>query len=89
MLHRLYIGSDNTTKTLAMDTILAVAGRFFQGFSVNRIIGYYNGGQEDTALLEIETDDTAKVRELAINLRNTLNQDSVGMVVLPAEMSFI
>ncbi len=89
MLHRLYIGSDNVSKTLATDTIKAIVSKFFNGFSMNIITGYYMGAEESTALVEIETDDSIRVRELASTLRVSLNQDSVGLVIMPVSMSFV
>lgn len=47
MRYRLY------TEDVNRDAILGIVGKYFQGFNVSEMVGYYKGGREKALVIEI------------------------------------
>ena len=87
MLFRLYIGSNNETKKLEDKKAIDIIAKRFQGFTVSRGIGYWEGAEENNLIVDIEGDrkqveDTAKV------LKIELVQQAIGLAEV-GKMRFI
>lgn len=72
-----YIGSNNETKQLEMETIEKETGKLFDGFSLSQVVGYWKGSKENTAQVTIVTEFEEKIMELAKELKLTLHQEAV------------
>jgi len=88
MLNRLYVGSNNKTGRLEYAKAIRIAGDQFQGLTAFKGIGYWQGVQEKCVIIEIETEEKTKVRDLIRTLAKGLNQESIGWVILP-KMQFL
>lgn len=75
--YNLYIGSNNDTHELELNTIEKITGSLFQGFSLSQTTGYWNGKKEQTAIVTIATDESALVTRLATILKEILKQEAV------------
>lgn len=85
--HRLYIGANNTTKEVEIDSLKAVLNTFFDGYSLISSVGSWKGVEEKSVVVEIATDEVSRVSELITTLKSKLQQESIGYMVLP-ELSF-
>ena len=87
-VHRLYVGANNTTKEVAVDSLKAILNAYFEGYSLLPAEGMWKGTPEKSVVLEIQTDEVGKVKDLIAVLKDKLEQQAIGYQVLP-EMSFV
>ena len=77
-LYTLYIGYNNKTKKAFKEVLInSLINKFFEGYSMQKITGYYKGIKEDSFKIEIITEDQKKVNKLKAFLINKLNQESI------------
>ena len=79
---QLYIGSNNRTGRLELSKIRRIVSARHQGFTVLPATGYWQGAQENSAIVVIN-DNTNKIRETIELLKNALAQDAIGYQVVP------
>jgi len=61
----------------------------FPGFSIQEIVGYWNGQREKSYVLEISTDNRAGVDEVANSYLETFSQDSVMVADVTEKTEFL
>jgi hypothetical protein len=88
MLFRLYIGSNNTTKKLESQKAVRLISKTFQGFTISKGSGYWQGKLEKNLIVEIETQKEKEVKKLGRLLCIKLKQQAVGVAKI-GKMSFI
>jgi len=88
MLYKLSIGSNNTTKRLEDKKAIAIIAEQFEGFSALKGVGYWNGTQEKTLFVEIETEEKTSIVLLAKRLCKELEQQAVAVASI-GSMEFI
>ena len=77
-LHTLYIGhNNNTLKRFKEDKINKIISKYFIGFTIQKVTGYYEGTREDSFKIEIITNEDKKVNDLKAFLVSELNQESI------------
>ena len=77
-LYTLYIGYNNRTKKAFKETLINnLIIKYFEGYSIQKITGYYKGIKEDSFKIEIITEDQKKVNKLKAFLINKLDQESI------------
>tara|TARA_Y100001963_G_scaffold158503_1_gene258397 strand:- start:1574 stop:1846 length:273 start_codon:yes stop_codon:yes gene_type:complete len=77
-LYTLYIGhNNNTLKRFKEDKINKIISKYFKGYSIQRITGYYEGIKEDSYKIEIITNEDKKVNKLKSFLVSELKQESI------------
>ena len=81
MTYNLYIGANNETKMLELDKIIETTTKRFKGFTVIPAIGFWEGKEENSAVLVIETEDGKGINELVEELKEVLGQESIGAQV--------
>ena len=79
MLYKLSIGSNNKTKELESEKAIAIIAQQFQGFSALQGVGYWQGEEEKTLFVEIETTSKASIIKLAKRLCVELEQRAVAI----------
>ena len=79
MLYKLSIGSNNKTKELESKKAIAIISKQFQGFSALQGVGYWQGEEEKTLFVEIETASKASIVKLAKKLCIELEQQAVAV----------
>lgn len=84
MIHKIYIGSNNATKELERDKILRTVGYFFEGFTMYEAQGFWKGVSEKTAILEIETPDSERIKTMVNHLKDELKQEAICYSQLPS-----
>lgn len=73
-----YIGSNNHTKEVEIDKIIAVASKYHTEFTLQRnVIGYWKGQPEHTVILLI-SDDYQKIMYTLGELKEVLQQEAIG-----------
>ena len=88
MLYKIYIGSNNTTKKLEAKKAIAIASKYFEGFTYQNASGFWKGLSEKTLIIEIETDNKKKVIELAEELKEALFQEAIAVAKI-GKMQFV
>lgn len=88
MLYRYYIGSNNQTKKLESKKAIGIISKVFQGFTAFTGTGYWQGEQEKTLIVEIETAELEKLLSTARELCKQLNQQAVAIAEV-GKMEFI
>ena len=88
MLYKIYIGSNNETKKLEAKKAIAIASKYFEGFTCQNANGFWKGIAEKTLIIEIETDDKKRVIELAEKLKTELYQEAIAIAKI-GNMQFI
>ena len=78
----LFIGSNNTTHELEIDTIKAILSRFqVNAYTLQEATGYWNGSPEKNAIVSIITEPASTIAlsipYLAGELARILEQDAV------------
>ena len=77
-LYTLYIGYDNKTKKAFKESLInSLVNKYFEGYSIQKITGYYKGTKEDSYKVEIITEDQKKVNNLKTFLIKKLDQESI------------
>ena len=87
-MFNLYIGANNKTQRLERAKIRRAASRMFTGYTLIDALGVWNGTNERSLILQIQTLDRAKVLELAALLKKELDQEAIGLQHLP-DLKFI
>ena len=72
MTYRLY--------TEACGNVAEIVSQYFEGFTLFEVRGYWKGKAEKTAVVEIVTQNRAKVYELARTIKELNKQESVLIV---------
>jgi len=77
--YTLFIGSDNITGELRMETALEIVEKFFDGFTFSIVFGVWKGKREDTLKVEIvsENDIKFKIANLCHELKTELRQEAI------------
>ncbi|HOC97887.1 MAG TPA: hypothetical protein PKK80_02510 [Bacilli bacterium] len=88
MLYKIYVGSNNTTKKLEAKKAIAIASKYFEGFTCQNANGFWKGLSEKTLIIEIETDNKKKVIELAEELKVSLYQEAIAVAKI-GKMQFV
>jgi len=77
-LYTLYIGHNNSTlKRFKEDKINKIISRYFKGYSIQKVTGYYEGTKEESFKVEIITNNDQKVDNLKSFLVGELQQESI------------
>ena len=77
-LYTLYIGYNNRTKKAFKEVLInSLINKFFEGYTIQKVTGYYKNIKEDSFKIEIITDDQKKVAKLKTFLINKLDQESI------------
>jgi len=76
---QLFIGQNNETKKLETEKITSVLSKYFDGFTIQKCVGFWRGQQEKTAIVYI-CDDEKLVFECIKTLKKELFQDSITCV---------
>jgi len=73
-----FIGSDNQTKQLNVDTIVSIVNTNHEAFTLQYpVIGYWRGEAEETAVLYL-SDERQKVMNTLGELKEVLNQEAIA-----------
>ena len=73
-----FIGSDNQTKQLNVDTIVSSVNTNHEAFILQYpVIGYWRGEAEQTAVLYL-SDERSKVLNTLNELKEVLNQEAIA-----------
>ena len=89
MTYRLYIGSNNRTGKVEDKKAIGIIAKQFEGFTVLPMgLGYWQGKQEATLQVEIETADKKKLIGTVKTLLKALKQDAIGVLAI-GKMDFI
>ena len=88
MLNRIYIGSNNKTGRLEYEKVVAITAKEFNGFTAIKTNGYWKSKLEKSIVIEIETEEKNKVKDLIKTLARALNQESIGWAII-GKMDFI
>jgi hypothetical protein len=86
---RIFIGSDNQTGKLEKDRIKSLVNREFDGYTFLDAVGIWKGKEENTAIVEIVTEDKDKIDFLVRNLKADLNQEAILLQTLLTNSEFI
>jgi hypothetical protein len=80
-LHSLYVGSGPTGILSPEDRrrILALCGEAFPSFTCMDARGYFRGQAEETLVIQVATDDVARVLNLASEIAADQDQLAVGL----------
>lgn len=62
-----------------------IASTFFPAFTLMQADGYWNGKREKSAVIEVDTNDRAKVYEMAREMKIRLKQESVLVIEVPSK----
>ena len=78
------------------DNLAAIASRFFTGFNIGKLQGYWEGTAEPSAVIEIDAlgpdlrfETVDKVRALALLIKETNAQNAVLIQAIPAESKLV
>ena len=82
--YKIYLGSPHEG-TKACEIVQA----YFDGFTVYRAKGYWQGKSEETTVFEIVTDSEMDIRSMAERLRYGFNQHCVMVVKQNVDVSFV
>ena len=74
--------------TERFDNVPAIASKYFDGFTVYHTVGYWQGTAEDSVVVEVLTDEHAKVSALARELRKTNDQQAVLVTSEPVTVEW-
>ena len=74
----LYVG---TTQDGAKSNITRIVGEQFPSFTILQGEGFFRGTAEPVWMVKIATEDCQRIIETAAQIRQTLNQDGVGIEV--------
>ena len=73
-----FIGSDNQTKQLNVDTIVSIVNANHEAFTLQYpVIGYWRGEAEQTAVLYL-SDERQKVMDTLSELKEVLDQEAIA-----------
>ena len=76
--YKLYVGSNNETKILELELIKGVLNTFFEGYSLSIISGVWKGLSEQTAIIEILSENIDdKIKIVASQLKELLHQEAI------------
>lgn len=80
--YTIYIGSNNETKALELETIKRICNGRHEGFTLYEATGSWLGTEEATAVLIIH-DNVNKIIMTISDLKYELEQDAIGYQVAP------
>jgi hypothetical protein len=77
-LYTLYIGHNNVTKkAFKQKQITKIINNYFDGYTLQRVVGYYKETKEDSFKVEIINDNDLKIDKLINDLNIKLKQESI------------
>lgn len=85
--YSLYIGSNNTTHKVEKTLIIEMFSLYFEGFTIQNALGYWQGKPEETVVVTINTTKRGMTR-MVERLKRELYQDAIA-VVEHKEMQFL
>lgn len=88
MIFNLYVGANNKTHQIELDKLKTICNTFFEGYTLIPSQGYWQGKEEPSIIVQIETDNKNKVYMLAKTLKSSLKQQAIGLQK-QAKLSFI
>ena len=88
MLYKLYIGQNNRSKKLEVKKAITTITKDFQGFTITKGVGYWQGKAEKTLIIEIETAESKKLFRVVKNLAKVLKQQAIGIAKI-GKMQFV
>lgn len=88
MLYKYYIGANNSTKRVEQNKAVKIISKYFKGFTLAKSTGYWQGEQEHSITVEIETEDLKTILATAKELCKELKQQAVGVAQI-GTMQFI
>jgi len=77
------------TEDINESNITRIASNHFPGFTLERAIGFWQGQQEPSAILKIDTSDRSGIMQVAHEIREANHQQSVMVEELPASTTFV
>lgn len=80
---RIYTEDVNSEKTKELVSIC------FDGFNVTRTKGYWKGKAENSAIIEIFTDNEPLIRALCEAIKKNNKQEAVGLTIEPVDFILI
>ena len=89
---RLYIGlQDNLKRRYSIEDLKPILNRYFEGYSITKTFGVYNGSQELSCIVETlqNTEDSYCLEKLADEIKIALNQESVLVTVEEIDARFL
>jgi hypothetical protein len=86
MLYRILTEDINQLKT---EKTIELVSKFFNGFTLIKGIGYWQGKPENCLIFEIQTDDKKDVFWLANQIKLQNNQESVLVQEIKSTAKFI
>jgi tRNA(Glu) U13 pseudouridine synthase TruD len=88
MLYRYYIGANNKTKKVETKKAVGIISKKFEGFTVSKSLGYWQGKAEKSIIVEIETNNKKQIMATALELCKALKQQAVGLATV-GKMGFV
>lgn len=82
-MYNLYIGSNNHTGKLEIERLTKEVAERFESFTIIRATGYWKGTAEDTAIVQIQSDNEFQIEALIVRLKFILNQQAIGLSITP------
>lgn len=90
MLLRFYIGADNKTRELEKDKIVSLASRWYKGATFIETTGIWEGEEEKSCILEVQTDYNLEyAHNFITNSCKVLKQEAIGLSVNGEELQFL
>ena len=83
IMHTLYVGNRNGVPFGDKDIndLIRCVLKSFESFTVLDGRGVFRGRSVPTTIVQIASDETAKVREVAVSLAGEFNQEAIGLEV--------
>ena len=82
-VYRLFVGANNKTGKCELTKLKGILDKNFQGYTVIKSQGRWEGKDEPSVIVEISTDESQKIETLVIQICKELGQAAVGVQVLP------
>ncbi len=76
---QLFIGQNNETKKLETEKITGILSKYFDGFTIQKGVGFWRGQQEETAIVYV-CDDADLVFACIGKMKTELKQDAIACV---------
>jgi len=89
MLYKLYIGANNETGETEIKKAVKIISEYYEGFTIIKTSGYWQGKAENSFIVEINTDNTKAIGLLVIGLKEELKQEAIGVAEMKTEIEFI
>lgn len=85
-----YVGANNTTGALEVEKIEAIFASHFAEFTAYEVIGYWHRRKERSMKVEVITDESdPAIARIAKELKEKLNQESVGIEIVDTNFALV